>query len=108
MLASTRLGNVPINDKTLELMEDDIEEFERLRDRWGRLHTLRETQISQRGRQMAQVVNGRYTAGTDEPFVIFVIGMWLPLHEDPAAADRGVNRASPAGMSHNAATGRSE
>ena len=37
MLASTRLGNVPINDKTLELMEDDIEEFERLRDRWGRL-----------------------------------------------------------------------
>ena len=41
MLASTRLGNVPINDRTLELTEDDIEEFERLRDRWGRLHTLR-------------------------------------------------------------------
>ena len=41
MLASTRLGNVPINARTLELTEDDIEEFERLRDRWGRLHTLR-------------------------------------------------------------------
>ncbi len=41
MLASTGLGNVPINNRTLELTEDDIEEFERLRDRWGRLHTLR-------------------------------------------------------------------
>ena len=41
MLASTRLGNVPINDRTLELTEDDLEEFGRLRDRWGRLHTLR-------------------------------------------------------------------
>ena len=41
MLASTRLGNVPINTRTLELTEEDIEEFERLRDRWGRLHTLR-------------------------------------------------------------------
>ena len=41
MLASTRLGNVPINNRTLELTEKDIEEFERLRDRWGRLHTLR-------------------------------------------------------------------
>ncbi len=41
MLASTRLGNVPINERTLELTEDDLEEFERLRDRWGRLHTLR-------------------------------------------------------------------
>ena len=41
MLASTRLGNVPINDRTLELTEDELEEFGRLRDRWGRLHTLR-------------------------------------------------------------------
>lgn len=41
MLASTRLGNVPINTRTLELTEDDLEEFGRLRDRWGRLHTLR-------------------------------------------------------------------
>ena len=55
---------------------------------------------------MAQVVNGRFTARMDEPFVVFIIGMWLPLHKDPAAADRWVNRARPAGMSHNAATGR--
>ena len=41
MLASTRLGNVPNNARTLELTEEDIEEFERLRGRWGRLHTLR-------------------------------------------------------------------
>ena len=41
MLASTRLGNVPINARTLELTEDDLEEFGRLRDRWDRLHTLR-------------------------------------------------------------------
>lgn len=41
MLASTRLGNVPINYRTLELTEDDLEEFGRLRDRWDRLHTLR-------------------------------------------------------------------
>jgi len=31
---------------------------------------------------MAQVVNGRYTARMDEPFVVFVIGMWLPFHKD--------------------------
>ena len=43
MLASTRLGNVPINKRTLELTENDIEEFGRLRVRWGRLHTLRVT-----------------------------------------------------------------
>ena len=41
MLASTRLGNVPINARTLELTEDDVEEFERIRERWGRLHALR-------------------------------------------------------------------
>ena len=34
---------------------------------------------------MAQVVNGRYTARMDESFVVLIIGMWLPLHEDPAA-----------------------
>ena len=55
---------------------------------------------------MAQVVNVRFTARMDEPFVVCIIGMWLPLHKDPAAADRWVNRARPAGMSHNAATGR--
>jgi hypothetical protein len=30
---------------------------------------------------MAQVVNGRYTARMDEPFVVFIIGMWLPHHK---------------------------
>lgn len=44
MLASTRLGNVPINNRTLEIdPETDIEEFEQLRERWDRLHTLRVT-----------------------------------------------------------------
>ncbi len=51
---------------------------------------------------MAQVVKGRFTAKMDEPFVVFLIGMWLPLHKDPAAADRGVTRARPSGVSHNA------
>ena len=55
---------------------------------------------------MAHVIPGRFTAKIDEPFVVFLIGMWLPLHEDPAAADRGVNRARPAGMTHNAPTVR--
>ena len=30
---------------------------------------------------MAQVVNGRYTARMDEPFAVFIIGMWLPYHK---------------------------
>jgi uncharacterized membrane protein len=42
MLASTRIGNVPINDRVLEMdPERDQEEFARLRERWDRLHTLR-------------------------------------------------------------------
>lgn len=42
MLVSTRLGNVPINDRVLEMdPEGDQEEFARLRERWDRLHTLR-------------------------------------------------------------------
>jgi len=42
MLASTRVGNVPINDRVLEMdPERDQEEFARLRERWDRLHTLR-------------------------------------------------------------------
>ncbi|CAN5894439.1 DUF1772 domain-containing protein [soil metagenome] len=42
MLASTRLGNVPINDRVLELSpEEDQAEFARLRERWDQLHTLR-------------------------------------------------------------------
>jgi hypothetical protein len=39
---------------------------------------------------MAQVVDGRYTARMDAPFAVFIIGMWLPLHKDPAAVERGV------------------
>ena len=42
MLASTRLGNVPINQRVLEMdPETDQEEFAELRKRWDRLHTLR-------------------------------------------------------------------
>lgn len=42
MLASTRIGNVPINDRVLEMdPERDQEEFAKLRERWDRLHTLR-------------------------------------------------------------------
>ena len=42
MLASTRIGNVPINNRVLEMdPEKDQEEFARLRERWDRLHTLR-------------------------------------------------------------------
>ena len=50
------------------------------------------------------VIKGRYTARTDEPFVVFIIGMWLPLHNDPATADRGVTRAEPTGTPHSAIT----
>lgn len=42
MLVSTRLGNVPINDRVLEMdPESDEEEFAILRERWDRLHALR-------------------------------------------------------------------
>lgn len=42
MLVSTRLGNVPINHRVLELSpEEDQAEFARLKERWDRLHTLR-------------------------------------------------------------------
>ena len=42
MLASTRMGNVPINDRVLEMdPEGDQEEFAELRERWDRLHALR-------------------------------------------------------------------
>ena len=60
MLASTRLGNVPINNRTLELTEDDIEDFERLRDRWGRLHTLR---IALTMAGLAALVSGALAGG---------------------------------------------
>ena len=39
---------------------------------------------------MAQVVNGRYTARMDEPFVVFIIGMWLPLHKESAPVRGGL------------------
>ena len=57
---------------------------------------------------MVHVAPGRFTAKMDEPFVVFNIGMWLPFHKDPAAVGRGLIRARPAGMPHNAATGRFE
>lgn len=42
MLISTIFGNVPINNRVLELSpENDSEEFMQLRERWDRLHTLR-------------------------------------------------------------------
>lgn len=42
MLLTTRFGNVPINDRTLEISpETDSVEFVELRERWDRLHTLR-------------------------------------------------------------------
>jgi hypothetical protein len=30
------------------------------------------------------VVPGRFTARRDEPFVVFIIGMWLPPYKGPA------------------------
>ena len=42
MLASTVMGNIPINNRVLEMSpERDGEEFEELRERWDRLHSLR-------------------------------------------------------------------
>jgi hypothetical protein len=53
---------------------------------------------------MAQVVNGRFTARTDEPFVVFIIGMWLPHHKDPASIDRRVTQARSIGAPHSIST----
>ncbi|MDQ3694438.1 MAG: DUF1772 domain-containing protein [Chloroflexota bacterium] len=43
MLAVTLIGNVPINNQLLGLTADPVsgDEFEALRDRWDRLHTIR-------------------------------------------------------------------
>ena len=42
MLLTTLFGNVPINNRVLELSpETDGEEFVELRERWDRLHTVR-------------------------------------------------------------------
>jgi hypothetical protein len=44
MLASTRIGNVPINVRVIEIDPGrDQEEFAELRRRWDRLHALRVT-----------------------------------------------------------------
>jgi hypothetical protein len=53
---------------------------------------------------MVQVVDGRYKARMDESFAVFIIGMWLPLHKDPAAIDRRVIRARSTEVPHNAPT----
>jgi hypothetical protein len=49
---------------------------------------------------VAQIINGRYTARMDEPSVMFIIGMWLPLHKDPAAVERRMIRARSASVPH--------
>jgi hypothetical protein len=53
---------------------------------------------------MRQVVDGRYTARMDGPFAVYIIGMWLPLHKDPAAIDRRMIRARSTEITHNAPT----
>jgi hypothetical protein len=53
---------------------------------------------------VAQVVNGRYTARKEEPLKVFIIGMRLPLHKDPAAFDCGVKRTRSTGIAHNVPT----
>jgi hypothetical protein len=50
---------------------------------------------------LLSVIKGRYTARTDEPFVVFFIGMWLPLHKNPEAVERGVLPARPTENYHN-------
>jgi hypothetical protein len=53
---------------------------------------------------MAQVVDGRYTTRMDEPFAVFIIGIWLPLYKDHAAIDRRVIRSRSTEVLHNAPT----
>ncbi len=36
--------------------------------------------------------------------VVIYLGMWLPIHKDPAALERGVTRAGPTGTPHSAPT----
>jgi hypothetical protein len=55
---------------------------------------------------MAEVIKGRFTARIDEPFVVFIIGMWLPLHKDPAAVEPGVIRARSTRALYSASTVR--
>jgi hypothetical protein len=53
---------------------------------------------------MAQVVDGRYTARMDESFAVFIIGMWLPHHKDPASIDCRVPQARSTGAPHSTPT----
>ena len=53
---------------------------------------------------MVRIVDGRYTARQDEPFVVFIIGMWLPLHKDPAAVGRRVIRSKPTSIPEDVST----
>jgi hypothetical protein len=53
---------------------------------------------------MAHVVEGSYTARMDEPFAVFMIGIWLPLRKDPAAIDHREIRARSTSVPHNAPT----
>ena len=53
---------------------------------------------------MAQVIDGRYTARMDEPFAVYIIGMWLPFHKDLASIDRRMIRARSTEVTHNAPT----
>ncbi|MDP8939486.1 MAG: hypothetical protein M3N10_04185 [Actinomycetota bacterium] len=53
---------------------------------------------------MAQTITRRFTTQTEEPFVVFLIGMRLPLHKDPAAVTCGMTQARPTGASHSTPT----
>jgi len=65
MLLSTRLGNVPINNRVLELSpEEDQREFEELREHWNRLHTLR---VALTTGGLVLLAAGALAEGTDEP-----------------------------------------
>jgi hypothetical protein len=40
----------------------------------------------------------------DEPFAVFMIGMWLAFHKDPASIDRRMIQARSAEVPHNTPT----
>ncbi len=50
---------------------------------------------------VAQVIQRRFTARAEEPFVVFMIGMRLPLHKGPEAVARGMTRAKFTGSPRN-------
>jgi hypothetical protein len=53
---------------------------------------------------MARVIDGRYTARMDEPFAVYIFGMWLPFHKDPASIDRRMIRARSTEVLNNVPT----